>query len=106
MIAHISCSAQGPDTQQRFQHLTEKFEVLERNLSACQNREQRRKLLSGMVIVIEELDQLILANQTWLDSKLASVAPANKSPRACSTDSSRVGKPARHTSPSKCCTAR
>jgi hypothetical protein len=30
------------------------------------------------VIVIEELDQLILANQTWMDSKLASIAPTNR----------------------------
>ncbi len=97
-----------PDTQQRFLMLAQQFAVLERNLSVSQNAEQRAEVLKGMntVIVIEELDQLILANQTWLDSKLASVAPANKSPRACSTDSSRVGKPARHTSPSKCCTAR
>jgi hypothetical protein len=96
------------DTQQRFQMLAEQFAVLEHNLSVSQNAEQRAEVLKGMntVIVIEELDQLILANQTWLDSKLASVAPTNKSPRACSTDSSRVGKPARHTSPSKCRTTR
>jgi len=65
------------DTQQRFQMLAEQFAVLERNLSVSQNAEQRAELLKGMntVIVIEELDQLILANQTWLNSKPASIAP-------------------------------
>jgi hypothetical protein len=29
------------------------------------------------VIVIEELDQLILANQSWLDSKLVGTVPTN-----------------------------
>jgi len=60
-----------PDTQRRFEMLAEQFAVLEHNLSASQNAEQRAEVLKGMntVIVIEELDQLILANQTWLDSR-------------------------------------
>ena len=67
-------------TEQRFQLLAEQFKVLEHNPSVSRNAEQRQELLKAMntVIVIEELDQLILGNQTWLDSKLASIAPANR----------------------------
>ena len=67
------------DTQQRFQTLAEQFAVLEHNLRVSRNAEQRAEVLKGMntVIVIEELDQLILANQTWMDSKPASIAPTN-----------------------------
>jgi len=65
------------DTEHRFELLAKQFKVLEHTLSVSRNAEQRAELLEGMntVIVIEELDQLILANQSWLDSKLASMAP-------------------------------
>ena len=67
------------DTEQRFELLAKQFKVLERTLSVSRNAEQRAELLKGMntVIVIEELDQLILANQSWLDSKLVGPGPAN-----------------------------
>lgn len=67
------------DTDRQFQLLAEQFKVLEHNLRGSQNPEQRTELLKGMtaVIVIEELDQLILANQSSLDSKLAGMAPPN-----------------------------
>jgi hypothetical protein len=68
-----------PDTEQRFELLAKQFKVLEHNLSESRNAEQRAELLEGMntVIVIEELDQLILANQFWLDSKLVGAVPTN-----------------------------
>jgi hypothetical protein len=68
-----------PDTEQRFELLAKQFKVLEHNLSESRNAEQRAELLEGMntVIVIEELDQLILANQFWLDSKLVGSVPTN-----------------------------
>jgi hypothetical protein len=68
-----------PDTEQRFELLAKQFKVLEHTLSASRNAEQRAELLEGMntVIVIEELDQLILANQSWLDSKLVGTVPTN-----------------------------
>ena len=68
-----------PDTEQRFELLAKQFRVLEHNLSVSRNAEQRAELLEGMttVIVIEELDQLILANQSWLDSKLVGADPTN-----------------------------
>jgi hypothetical protein len=62
------------DTEQRFRLLAEQFKVLEQNLSVCQNAEQRAQVLKGMstVIVIEELDQLILGNQSSLGCKARS----------------------------------
>jgi hypothetical protein len=65
-----------PDTERRFQVLAEQFALLEHNLTVSENAEQRAELLKGMniVIVIEELDQLILGNQSWLESKLTSIA--------------------------------
>src|SRR5712671_7692190 len=78
------------DTQQRFQMLAEQFKVLEHNLRVSRNAEQRAEVLKGMntVIVIEELDQLILANQTWLNSKLANIDRAN-SPVSQAFDSAK-----------------
>ena len=68
-----------PDPEQRFELLAQQFKVLEQNLSVSRNAEQRMELLEGMntVIVIEELDQLILANQSWLDSTLVGAVPTN-----------------------------
>jgi hypothetical protein len=65
-----------PETERRFQVLAEQFALLEHNLTVSENAEQRAELLKGMniVIVIEELDQLILGNQSWLESKLTSIA--------------------------------
>jgi hypothetical protein len=60
-----------------FQSLPEQFAAVERNFRVAQSAEQRAELLKRMnaVIVIEELDQLILANQSSLNSKLASISP-------------------------------
>ena len=66
-----------PDTQRRFQMLVEQFKVLEHNLSEARNAEQRAEVLKVMNTIIEELDQLILADQTWLNSKLANIDRAN-----------------------------
>jgi len=61
------------NTGRRSQLLAEQFEALEHNLSDCQDPEE---LLKGMitVLVTEELDQFILGDQSWLDSKLGSTA--------------------------------
>jgi len=69
-----------PESERRFQPLVEQFAVLEHNLSRSQNPERRAELLKGMntVIVVEELDQLILGNRSWLDSKLGSIEPSNR----------------------------
>jgi hypothetical protein len=73
-----------PDTKQKFHLLADQFAVLEKNLRAAESAEQRAELLRKMnaLIVIEELDQLILANESSLDSNLASIAPTIGSCRA------------------------
>jgi hypothetical protein len=55
------------------------FSATAANLRAAQSAEQRAELLRRMnaPIVIEELNQLILANQSSLDSNLASIAPSS-----------------------------
>ena len=65
------------DTEQRFQALAERFKVLTHNLSECQNPKQRRELLKGMMLVIDEIDSLIAHEHSLLDSKLASTAATN-----------------------------
>jgi hypothetical protein len=67
-----------PNGNQRFERLAAQFEMIEHNLSDCQEPEQRRELLRRMLIVIKELDQLILNDVPWLRSKLASTAPTNR----------------------------
>jgi hypothetical protein len=64
-----------PDTEKRSNWLADQFAVLEKNLRAAPSAEQRAELLKRMnaVIVIEELDQLILVNQSPLDSELSTV---------------------------------
>jgi hypothetical protein len=66
-----------PDSQKRFQVLADQFEVLENNVSECQNQEQRRELLREMLVVIEELDQLVSNDLSRLDSKLDSTPTSN-----------------------------
>ena len=65
------------DTGQQFQSLAERFKVLTHNLSECQNPKQRRELLIGMMLVIDEIDSLIANEHLLLDSKLASTAATN-----------------------------
>jgi hypothetical protein len=66
-----------PDIKQKFHLLADQFAMVEKNLRVAQSAEQRAELLRRMnaLIVIEELDQLILASQSSLDSNLASIAP-------------------------------
>ena len=66
-----------PDSQKRFQVLADQFEVLENNVSECQNQEQRRELLREMLVVIEEIDQLVSNDLSRLDSKPDRKAPSN-----------------------------
>ena len=65
------------DTEQQFQSLADRFKLLTRNLSECQNLKQRRELLIGMMLVIDQIDSLIAREHSLLDSKLASTAGAN-----------------------------
>ena len=63
------------DTEQRFQSLAERFQVLTVDLSQCQNPIQRRKLLKGMMYVIDEIDNVIANEHSLLDSKPVSTMP-------------------------------
>jgi len=77
-----------PDTEKKFQLLADQFAALEKSLTAAQSAEQRAQLLKRMnaVIVIEELDQFILLNQSSLDAKLASIDTNSGPHRARSAD--------------------
>jgi hypothetical protein len=61
-----------PDSGHRFESLSEQFEVLRQKLVESQNVRDRRELLREMLIVLEELDELVLKDPSWLDSKLVS----------------------------------
>jgi hypothetical protein len=65
------------DTEQRFQSLAEGFKVLAHNLSEGQNPKQRRELLKGMMLVLNEIDNLIANEHSLSDSKPDSTAPSN-----------------------------
>jgi hypothetical protein len=69
-----------PDSQKRFQVLADQFNMLEGNVSECQNQEQRRELLRDMLVVIEELDQLVSNDLARLDSKPGSAGPSDPPP--------------------------
>jgi len=56
------------DTPQTFESLAARFEMFVRDLDECRSREQRWVLLQGMVLLIEEIDQLLLNEQLALVS--------------------------------------
>jgi hypothetical protein len=64
------------NTPQRFGRLAAQFEVMAHNLNECQNPKQRRELLIGMMVVLNQIDD-ILTSEPSLDSKQASTAPSN-----------------------------
>jgi hypothetical protein len=66
-----------PDTQQRFQMLAEQFAVLEHNLRVSQNAEQRAELLKGMMVVLNQSDDILTKDHSLTDSKPDSTAPSN-----------------------------
>ena len=61
---------------ERFGRLAAQFEVMAHNLSVCQNPKQRRELLIGMMVVLDQIDD-ILTSEHSLDSKPDSTAPSN-----------------------------
>jgi len=60
-----------PDTQQTFDSLAAQFEVFTRDLRECQSREQRWLLLEGMSLLIGEIEQLLLHEQSAAESACA-----------------------------------
>jgi hypothetical protein len=61
----------------RFWDLAAQFEVMARDLEECKNSNQRWELLKGMLVKIKDLEQIVYADQSLLDSKPNSTAPSN-----------------------------
>ena len=61
---------------QRFERLATQFEMIEHNLSACQEPKQRRNLLRRLKVLLDQIDDIAAQQQPLLlDSKLDSEAP-------------------------------
>jgi hypothetical protein len=63
------------DAPQRFGSLAAQFEVMAHNLSVCQNPKQRRELLMGMMVVLNQIEDILSDEQSSLDSKPAITTP-------------------------------
>ena len=61
---------------QRFGSLASQFEVMAHNLTVCQNSKQRRELLVGMMVVLNQIEDILRDEQSTLDSKPASTSPS------------------------------
>jgi len=66
-----------PDGQKRFQVLADQFEVLENKLSECQDPNQRRELLIGMMAVLKQIDDILMSDPSLSSSKPDRKAPSN-----------------------------
>jgi hypothetical protein len=64
---------------QRFGRLAAHFEVMAHNLTVSQNPKQRRELLLGMMVVLNQIEGILRDEQSSLDSKPASARPSNPS---------------------------
>jgi hypothetical protein len=62
---------------QRFGRLAAQFEVMAHNLTDCQNPKQRRELLIGMMIVLDQIDGLLMNERSALDSELETTTSSN-----------------------------
>jgi len=62
---------------QRFGSLAAQFEVMAHDLTVCQNPKQRRELLLGMMVVLNQIEDILRDEQSSLDSKPAAAAPSN-----------------------------
>jgi hypothetical protein len=64
------------DTPQRFGSLAAQFEVMAHNLTLCQNPKERRELLLGMMVVLNQIEGILRDEQSSLDSEPVST-PSN-----------------------------
>jgi hypothetical protein len=62
---------------QRFGCLATQFEVMADDLIVCQNSKQRRELLLGMMVVLNQIEDILRDEHSSLDSKPASTSPSN-----------------------------
>jgi hypothetical protein len=49
----------APEARERFERLSEQFQMIGHNLSECKDPKQRRKLLTEMIVVLEQIDALL-----------------------------------------------
>jgi hypothetical protein len=57
--------------------LATQFEVIAHNLSECQHPDQRRELLKGMILVLEQMADFCMNDHSLLDSKPDGTTPSN-----------------------------
>ena len=60
---------------QHLQKLAEQFDTLAHNLSACEDKEQRKHILRKMKIIIDQVDDLIFREHSTIDSEREGTAP-------------------------------
>ena len=61
---------------QRFGRLAAQFEVMAHNLPVCQNPKLRRELLMGMMVVLSQIEDILMNEDSSLDSKPVSTSPS------------------------------
>jgi hypothetical protein len=61
---------------QRFGRLAAQFEGTAHNLTLCQNPKQRRELLMGMMVVLNQIEDILRNDDSSLDSKPVSTSPS------------------------------
>jgi len=64
------------EAPQRFGRLAAQFEVMAHNLTVCKNPKQRRELLIGMMVVLNQIDDILAKDHSLLDAKPDSTAPS------------------------------
>jgi hypothetical protein len=67
-----------PKDSQRFERLAAHFEMIAQDLSACQNQEERRELLKGMILVLEQMADFCMNEHSLLDSKPGGTTPSTR----------------------------
>jgi hypothetical protein len=68
------------DAAQRFGRLAAQFEVMAHNLTLCQDPKQRRELLIAMMVVLNQIDDILMSDQSLSYSKPDSTTPSNPLP--------------------------
>jgi hypothetical protein len=61
---------------QQFGSLAAQFEVMAHNLPVCQNPKQRRELLLGMMVVLNQIEDILMNEDSSLDPKPVSTSPS------------------------------
>jgi hypothetical protein len=62
---------------QRFGRLAAQFEVMAHDLPVCQNPKQRRELLMGMMVVLNQIEDILMNEDSSSDPKPVCTSPSN-----------------------------